>query len=210
VAVESSTSPAPQRRRRTPQDARQEILDATRQLITERPMHEVTVLSIMERTTLSRKSFYVYFRDRSELITALVRPLRNQADVALDQWRDAADPVQAGRAALRAAASLYRQQGPIMRALFWGSGDDPELAAVRRDITEPIIDTAISVIAPLAPAADPQRLRATVRALVTMNMHSLLALQADATDADLDQLVDTLIGIWERVVLPGPGGRSAF
>jgi AcrR family transcriptional regulator len=44
--------------------------------ITERPIHEVTVLAIMERTTLSRKSFYVYFRDRSELILALVRPLR--------------------------------------------------------------------------------------------------------------------------------------
>src|SRR5512146_2755033 len=123
MAVKSSSA-RQVRRRRAPQDARQEILDATRQLIAERPMHEVTVLAIMERTTLSRKSFYVYFRDRSELIVALVRPLRAQADEALARWADAADPIQAGRAALRAAASLYREHGTIMRALFWASADD--------------------------------------------------------------------------------------
>jgi AcrR family transcriptional regulator len=209
VAVKSPGT-RPSRRRRTPQDARQEILDAARQLIAERPMHEVTVLAIMERTTLSRKSFYVYFRDRSELIIALVRPLRAQADAALAHWADAADPVQAGRAALRAAASLYRQHGTIMRALFWASAEDPDLAEARHDLTEPVIDTAVRVIGPIAADPDPQRLRATVRALVTMNVHSMLALPADATNADLDQLVDTLATIWEHATLPAttrrPGG----
>lgn len=175
-------------------------------------MHEVTVLAIMERTTLSRKSFYVYFRDRSELIIALVRPLRAQVDAALEHWIGAADPVHAGRAALRAAASLYRQHGSIMRALFWASADDPDLATARHDLTQPIIDTAVRVISPIAADPDPRRLRATVRALVTMNVHSMLALPADATDADLDQLVDTLVSIWERATLPAntewQGGRQ--
>jgi AcrR family transcriptional regulator len=201
VAVDGSSARPAQRRRRAPQDARQEILDATRQLIAERPMHEVTVLAIMARTTLSRKSFYVYFSDRSELILALVRPLRAQADAALEDWAAAADPVAAGRAALRAAASLYRQHGAILRALFWASADDPDLAAARRGLTQPVIDTAVRAISPVA--ADPGRLRATAVALVTMNVHSMLALPADATDADLDQLVDTLAGIWARATLPG-------
>jgi hypothetical protein len=76
-----------------------------------------------------------------------------------------------------------------------------DLAAARRDLTEPVIDTAGRAIGPVA--ADPARLRATVSALVTMNVHCMLALPADATDADLDQLVDTLAGIWERATLPG-------
>ncbi len=166
-------------------------------------MHEVTVLAIMGKTTLSRKSFSVYFRDRSELILALVRPLRAQADAALEDWAGAADPVGAGRAALRAAASLYRQHGSILRALFWASADDPDLAAARRGLTQPVIDTAVRVIGPIAADPDPHRLRATVTALVTMNVHNMLALPADATDADLDQLVDTLASIWERAALPG-------
>jgi AcrR family transcriptional regulator len=189
-------------RRRAPEDARQEILDAARRLIAERPLHEVTVMAIMERTTLSRKSFYVYFRDRSELITALVRPLRAGADAALAHWTGAADPVAAGRAALRAAAGMYREHGTILRALFWASAGDPELAAARHDLTEPVIDTAVRAISPIAADPDPERLRATVRPLVTMNVHSLLALPSDATDSELDELVDTLASIWERATLP--------
>ena len=163
----------------------------------------------MERTTLSRKSFYVYFRDRSELVIGLVRPLRAQADAALANWAGAADAVRAGRAALRAAADLYRQHGTILRALFWASAEDPDLAAARHDLTEPVIDTAVGVIGPIAADPDPQRLRATVRALVTMNVHSMLALPADATNADLDQLVDTLATIWEHATLPATTGRPA-
>ena len=84
--------------------------------------------------------------------------LRAQADAALAHWADAGDPVRAGRAALRAAAGLYREHGTIMRAL---------------------------------------------------NVHSMLALPADATDADLDQLVDTLATVWERATLPAATGRPA-
>jgi AcrR family transcriptional regulator len=64
MAVRSSSASSARRRRRAPEDARQEILGAARRLIAERPLHEVTVLAIMARTTLSRKSFYVYFRDK--------------------------------------------------------------------------------------------------------------------------------------------------
>jgi AcrR family transcriptional regulator len=202
MAVRSSSAGPARRRRRAPEDARQEILDAARRLIAERPLHEVTVMAIMERTTLSRKSFYVYFRDRSELITALVRPLRAGADAALAHWTGAADPVAAGRAALRAAAGMYREHGTILRALFWASADDPELAAARHDLTEPVVDTAVRAISPIAADPDPQRLRATVRPLVTMNVHSLLALPSGATDTELDELVDTLASIWERATLP--------
>jgi len=79
----------------------------------------------------------------------------------------------------------------------------------RRELTQPVIDTAVGVLSPVAADRDPQRLRATVGALVTMNLHSMLALPPDATDADLDQLVDTLAGIWERATLPAATGRPA-
>jgi hypothetical protein len=97
---------------------------------------------------------------------------------------------------------MYREHGTILRALFWASAGDPELAAARHDLTEPVIDTAVRAISPIAADPDPQRLRATVRPLVTMNVHSLLALPSDATDSELDELVDTLASIWERATLP--------
>lgn len=199
LADEIESRPPP-RRRRAPAQARREILDAAAELLAEQPAHAVSVAAIMDRTTLSRKSFYVYFRDRAELIAALVRPLRVDADAALDQWRQADDPVAAGRAALLSAALTYRRHGAILRAVFWSSGDDPEVAAARSALTEPVVAVAEELMAALkTDVADPH---GTATALVTMNVHRLLTLAPDASDADVRALVDTLATIWERVLNP--------
>src|SRR5918999_3317630 len=95
--------PQPRRRRR-PEEAEREILDAARALLAERPAHEVTVGAIMAATTLSRKAFYVYFRDRFELLTRLVDPLRAERDAIVAELLGREDPAAGGRAALPALA----------------------------------------------------------------------------------------------------------
>ncbi len=157
----------------------------------------------MDRTTLSRKSFYVYFRDRAELIGALVRPLRLEADAALAQWRRAEDPVAAGREALLSAAHTYRRHGSILRAVFWSSGTDPEVAAARSALIDPVIDVAEAIIDGANSKLDDPRAVAT--ALVTMNVHRLLTLTPDTSDAEMHALVDTLATIWERALYSGNG-----
>ena len=62
----------PRRRRRSPESAEREILAAAESFLRERPFHEMTVDEVMARTTLSRPSFYVYFRDRNQLVIRLV------------------------------------------------------------------------------------------------------------------------------------------
>lgn len=172
-------------------------------MLAEQPAHAVSVSAIMDRTTLSRKSFYVYFRDRAELIGALVRPLRVEADAALAQWRQAEDPVAAGREALLSAAHTYRRHGAILRAVFWSSGDDPEVAAARSALIDPVIDVAEAIIdGANSNFGDP---RGTATALVTMNVHRLLTLTPDASDAEVDALVDTLATIWERALYSNRG-----
>ncbi|OBI91832.1 TetR family transcriptional regulator [Mycobacterium sp. 1245805.9] len=202
MARDQGSSP-PRRRRRAPAEARGEILEAAAGLLAEQPAHAVSVSAIMDRTTLSRKSFYVYFRDRAELIGALVRPLRVEADAALAQWRQAEDPVAAGREALLSAAHTYRRHGAILRAVFWSSGDDPEVAAARSALIDPVIDVAEAIIdGANSNFGDP---RGTATALVTMNVHRLLTLTPDASDAEVDALVDTLATIWERALYSNRG-----
>jgi AcrR family transcriptional regulator len=186
------------RRRRAPEDARREILDAATELLATHPAHEVTVAAIMEHTTLSRKSFYVYFRDRSELIAALVQPLRAEADAGLARWSASPDPVDSGRSALLAAARTYRRHGAILRALFWSSAGDPDVEPVRRALADSVIEVALGKIVEAQPdLPDPH---ATAAALVTMNIHTLLSLAPDAPDATLAHVVDTLSTIWERTL----------
>jgi AcrR family transcriptional regulator len=190
------------RRRRTPAQARAEILQAARELLEERPSEEVTVVAIMERTTLSRKSFYVYFRDRGDLFASLVEPLRVDADETLLRWREATDIVAAGRVALRSAALMYARHGTILRALANASHADEEAARVWREVVGSVVDVAAQKIAEAtalgdSEGLDPQR---SAQALVTMNVHYFLDEIAANPDPDIDAAVATLTRIWERTI----------
>lgn len=191
------------RRRRTPEAARQEILSAAADLLTRIPIGELTVATLMAHTTLSRKSFYVYFADRVELLEALVRPLRAEADATLEQWARAEDPVAAGRTALTAAAHTYRRHGEVLRAILSASGTDPELGRLRAGLVDPVTAVATGIVERTAPDLPAPRRIAT--ALVTMNVHVLLNLAADATDTELAATVDDLTLIWRRTLGVDPG-----
>jgi TetR/AcrR family transcriptional regulator, ethionamide resistance regulator len=197
------------RRRRRPEEARREILDAAGALLAERPAAEVTIQAIMARTTLSRKSFYVYFRDRADLFANLLMPLRANADAALARWRSAIGSIEAGREALRSAAILYQEHGPLVRALAQAATHDPEIARVWQGAIDQIIAVAEELIDATNQAGPhpPLVVEPTARALVTMNVHFLLDQLAGNPDADPDAAVGTLATIWERTIYlraPGP------
>jgi AcrR family transcriptional regulator len=172
-------------------------------MLAEQPSDTMTVAALMQRTTLSRKSFYVYFRDRADLIASLVRPLREDADAALTRWRDAPDMVAAGREAVRAAALTYRRHSPVLRALATASDRDAEAAAVWRGFIDPLVAIAVQKITEAtadgrSAGLDPLP---TARALVAMNVASLLTLDPSSSVADAEAMAATLATIWERTIL---------
>src|SRR5919197_6246217 len=140
VGVPSQEVAAPRRRRRSREEAEREILDAAATLLRERPLHEVSVSAIMERTTLSRKSFYVYFRDRYELLTRLFAPLRRELDEANALFLGRPTGDLTTDAALRAVVGFFAgRNGALVRALHEASAYDDEAARVWRAFNEPVI-----------------------------------------------------------------------
>ena len=193
----------PARRRRSPEEAEREILDAARRLLADQPSHEVTVGAIMAETTLSRKSFYVYFRDRYELLTRLVEPLGAERDaIVAELWREGADMATGGRAALLALAALYARHGPLLRALAEASSQDREAKRAWRDFLEPVIvghadkireEIELGRIA----GVDPEP---TARALIGMNLQFFFDQLVDNPRPDLEGTADTLLTIWQRTL----------
>lgn len=159
----------------------------------------LSISAVMARTGLTRKAFYVHFRDRAELVEALVRPLRAEADAALLRWRDSDDPLTAGREALAGAAATYREHGRMLRAIFW-SGAEADAVRARALLVDPVIDVATSIVERVATGI--LDARATAEALVTMNVYQLLRLRPETSDAELERLVETLHQIWRRALLP--------
>jgi AcrR family transcriptional regulator len=176
------------RRRRRPEEAREEILAAARRLLGERPAHEVTVGAIMAATTLSRKAFYVYFRDRFELLTRLVDPLREERDAIVEE--------------LLALARLYAEHGAVLRALAEASGQDAEARRAWRDFLEPVVEAHTEWIRREVDAGritgiDPAL---TARALIGMNLQFFFDTLAGADDPDVEAVAETLLVLWTRAL----------
>jgi TetR/AcrR family transcriptional regulator, ethionamide resistance regulator len=198
-----ATAPRPRRRRRRPEEAEKEILAAAEALLRERPLHEVTVMAVMERTTLSRKAFYVYFRDRHELIARLVAPLRAEFDARRAEARAAHEsPRDQFRAAFLAIARGYIEHGALLRALRESSGHDEDAERVWREFTDPPIAEYSALIRAEIRAGRAHGLDAdaTARALITMNLGCFFDQLIGSTSADPGPLVETLAEIWARTI----------
>jgi AcrR family transcriptional regulator len=195
----AATPERPPRRRRRPEEAEREILDAAAALLRERPAHEVTVVAVMERTTLSRKSFYVYFRDRHELIARLVAPLRAEIDDRAAELRAAHDdPRELMRALFLEVARVYMKHGGLLRALRESSGHDADAERVWREFTDPPIARMAELIrAEATPGLDAD---AAARALITMNLGCFFEQLIGRPRAKPEPLVDTLVEIWMRTI----------
>src|SRR5688572_3608655 len=193
----------PRRRRRRPEEAEREILEAAAALLRERPSHEVTVVAVMERTTLPRKSFYVYFRDRHELIARLVAPLRAEIDARAAEIRaEHEDPRDQLRPLFLEVARVYMRNGELLRALRESSGLDEDAARAWREFTDPPIGNVAELIRAESEAGrtaglDPDR---TARALITMNLGCFFEQLIGRPRANPEPLVDTLVEIWTRTI----------
>ncbi len=203
-----ATVERPRRRRRRPEEAEREILDAAVELLRERPSHEVTVVAVMERTTLSRKSFYVYFRDRHDLIARLVAPLREEIDTRAAAVRAAHEtPRDQLRAIFLEVARVYTEHGGLLRALRESSGRDADAARVWREFTEPPTASMAAFIRAESEAGRSQGLDAdtTARALITMNLGCFFEQLIGRPGARAAPLVETLVEVWLRTIYGEPG-----
>jgi TetR/AcrR family transcriptional regulator, ethionamide resistance regulator len=200
-----SAAKRPTRRRRRPEDAEREILDAARALLGELPSHELTIGRLMAETTLSRKSFYVYFRDRYDLLRRLVEPLGAERDAIVDElWR--ADPAAGGRAALLALAGLYAREGRLLRALAEASSRDREARRAWREFVDPVVEGHAEWIREEIEAGRVRGIEPepTARALIGMNLQFFFDRLVDDPDPDLEATADTLLTIWRRALYGAP------
>ena len=112
--------------RRVPSDeARRRILDATRELLRDRPFAALTVGDVMARAGLTRTVFYRHFETLAQMAPEL---LPDSEDPLLDQvLRGPADDLIPAMVA--GLVQLYADNGRWLRALAAAADADPEVAA---------------------------------------------------------------------------------
>ncbi|CDO59603.1 Transcriptional regulator, TetR family [Candidatus Phaeomarinobacter ectocarpi] len=75
-----------QRIRRTPEMAREEIIDATQAALAEMDFNALTVDAVMQRTGMTRSSFYHYFKSVDELALGFLGRLEGAIRETVDDW----------------------------------------------------------------------------------------------------------------------------
>jgi AcrR family transcriptional regulator len=191
------------RRRRTPESAEREILDAAEAFLRERPFRDLTVDEVMARTTLSRPSFYVYFRGRQELVVRLVEGIGGELYASARPWLEGdADPREGVRAALEAVADVYVRHGLALGAIAEAAEHDADVETIYRGLVQRFIDANARRIAEESERGNVTGLdsRETARALVLMSERYFTESLGRPPQEPVERIVDTLSTIWLRVL----------
>jgi TetR/AcrR family transcriptional regulator, ethionamide resistance regulator len=194
------------RRRRKPEAAESEILNAAERFLREQPLREMTVDDIMSRTGLSRPSFYEYFRDRNQLIIKLAERLSAQNAAVADRWIKSEHPAEDLRPVTEEIVQLAVPHGHLLRALADAAISDRQVEATYRQELQAAIDkTAQQIRSCVARGLidlgglDVKHL---TTALIHMNQAYIIETMGRRPQADPKVVADTLIAIWSRVLFP--------
>ena len=198
----------PRRIRRRPHDARREILDAAEVLLAERPFLELSVDDLMARTSMTRSSFYHYFRSLDEVAIALMRRVQGEMMEATAPWLRVdydGDPAVGLEQGIRASAEVFARHGLVLSAIHEASF---RYEAVQREWRDGVLEDWIGAVAAqvraqrdrgLTRVADAEEI---ARALLLMNTAVLVERLGKQPPDQPDAVADTLAEIWIGALFP--------
>jgi AcrR family transcriptional regulator len=191
------------RRRRKPEAAESEILNAAENFLRESRLCEMTIDDIMSRTGLSRPSFYEYFRDRNQLVIKLTERLGARNLAIGETWLRGQNKVEDLRRVMFDLAELYVTEGHLLRALADAAASDRQVEAsyrkmldwmvggIARQIRTEVEQSTITI------DVDPSEIAI---ALMLMNERYLIEKLGSRPQADPKTVAETLTAIWMRVL----------
>ena len=201
--MSSRAAESPRRRRRTPEAAQREIIEAAESLLRERPFRELTVDEVMRRTELSRPSFYVYFRDRHELVLRVVQHIFQNLLTPSNMWLEREE---AGAPELREAIDgvvhVYEDHAHVLRALADAAADDTEVEQVYNGLNNSFRDLAAQKIDDDVAAGRMARIDGlqVATALIWMMERYLYLSFAPDAPVDRERVIETIYTVWSRTL----------
>jgi AcrR family transcriptional regulator len=188
------------RRRRSPAEAEREILGSAERFLRQRPLRELTIDEVMAGTGLSRPAFYVYFRDRHDLVMRLITEIGSELFEMADKWLKGGEL----RPAVDGVVAVYAKHGPVLRAISDAAVDDPDVEQAYHNLVQRFIDATADHIRTEQKGgrAEGMTARRTAAALVWMNERYLSMCLGGGNSKQVKprEVADTLHQIWRRTL----------
>jgi AcrR family transcriptional regulator len=211
--VHTAASTAPRERSR----AETAILNATEQLLRERPLHQLSVADIIDAAGVSRTSFYAYFASKTAVIAECLREVMDQVMVAVRPFhqQSGGDAEAAIRISLQQWVEVCKTHGALLRTVSEEWPHDAEIRKLWFETLETVTAGTARVIrgaraSGQAPdGAEPRALAACLMWGYERVLH--VALVGDAVglpgpDAIVEPLAQMMVG---GLYGQAPGGAAA-
>jgi AcrR family transcriptional regulator len=199
--------------RQTRQESRERIVAAATELIRRTPYGALTVDDVMREAGAGRTIFYRHFDDLADLLRRAGREAFEglyQAEQAFRSAHIEGEP-DVIRAAIAPAVAVYRQHGPLLRAIAEAAaGGDEEIAAGQRAMIERFDALVADVLraSPRLASRSEEDIAETARALNLMNVNYLLDAFGREARVSTETAARTLAEIWAALI-DGPEAADA-
>lgn len=196
------SSATPPKRRAV--EVRDLIMDSLEALLWERPLRDITVQAIMERTDLSRPSFYIHFKSVPALLADVLTAYETVMVEAVTPWLTQPDNgIEGLRVALGRIVDVAVENGAVFRACAEAATVDSDLAKAWDDFMDRW-DGAVSARIQASQESgsalatiDPKM---TAIALNRMNAAVLIRSFGQRPQGDPARVLDTMVHVWHRTI----------
>ncbi len=181
------------------------LLEATKRLLSDgTPYTELSIQQLCSEAGIARSTFYVYFRDKPDLVARLAEEMVGQLAGAASAWWEPGSERADVLAATRRLIGLYREHASLLAALTETAAYDVELREVQVEIVERYARPLAQLIEHGHHDGEVRDVhpRETVSSLAWMVQGSLYHLGREADDAELDRLAETLTAIIWHALFP--------
>lgn len=201
VSAPQQSEEAPRRRGDRQRHA---IVQAVRELLTEKPFAELSVSTISDRAGVARSGFYFYFESKYAVLAHILGEVADELEELTGDFAPRGDdetPTEFAKRMIGSAAVVYAHNDPVMSACNVARATDAEI----REILDRYNDLVIDQIVPVVEA----EIRNGTADPVSPDVHGLVRVLVGATamtlsgetmftgpDRDLERAVAVLEKLW--------------
>ena len=197
MAVLSKGAGAEERRR----EAETSLLEATERLLAQGGCYaDLSIERIAAEAGRSRTAFYLYFRDKRDLLMRLTEAVAQQLYEVADRWWSGDDGREDLRRALAEVLATYHEHRDALRAVVEASTYDAEVGDLWRGLLARFITATEERLAAIE-GADAS-LPGKAFALVWMTERSCYQHVVREPTLSDDELIAALHEIWARAIYP--------
>lgn len=117
-------------------EVRAAVRDALPGLLHQKPFKDLTIDEIAGAAGLTRTAFYFYFKNKTEVLSALLMEIATDLLDATDAWWSGeGPPEQLVREALEGSAQIYFRYADVLRVAIEVTSYDVNIAALYKELT---------------------------------------------------------------------------